>query len=193
MKQFDLLQEIFSNPNVGDDKIAAAMKNFDKAPIDKSIRDLANIFKLLVTEHQLSLQSLRIISVAMDKLSTRTNGHILTAGVSSRAEPSPQSDPPSLTRARRDVLPRPAAPLKRTSVYDDFGSYESFGDLGRPRQKRFSYHTVGALALLALASSPFLWGGPWTFGPWVYRYGYPGYYPGYVPVGGPPAAAATRK
>ena len=68
LKQLDLLQEIFSNPNVDDNKIIAAMKNFDKAPIDRSIKDLSNVLKLLVTEQQLSHQSLRIISIAMDKV-----------------------------------------------------------------------------------------------------------------------------
>lgn len=69
LKQLDLLQEIFSNPNVDDNKIIAAMKNFDKAPVDRSIKDLSNVLKLLVTEQQLSHQSLRIISIAMDKAS----------------------------------------------------------------------------------------------------------------------------
>ncbi|XP_022704007.1 uncharacterized protein LOC111268978 isoform X2 [Varroa jacobsoni] len=191
LKQLDLLQEIFSNPNVADEKIAAAMKSFDKAPIDKSVRDLANILKLLVTEHQLSLQSLRIISVAMDKLSIRTNREALTSVVNTRVEPSAQPVSILSSRARRDVLPHPGHPDKRTGAYDDFSNYESFGDLSRPRQKRFSYHTIGALALLALATSPYLWGGPFAFGPWAYRYGYPGYYPGYVPVAAPPAAAAA--
>lgn len=157
------MQEIFSNPNVGDDKIAAAMKNFDRAPIDKSIRDLANILKLLVTEHQLSLQSLRIISVAMDKvgwvsswkrlrlsfhlcrdvysasrifqLSLRTNGDQLPAKSNVPKGETPPT-PVTLSRSRRDALPRPALPLKRTGPFEDFEGYESFSDLGRPRQKR---------------------------------------------------------
>ncbi|XP_003738067.1 uncharacterized protein LOC100897809 [Galendromus occidentalis] len=112
----------------------------------------------------------------MDKLSQRTSSGQQTKS----------------TRTRRDTLPVPAG--EKTAI-EELGSYESFGDLTRNRQKRYSYHAVGALALLALASSPYLWGGPWGFGgPWAYRYpGYPGYYPGYVPVAGAPAAAAAKK
>ena len=58
-----------------DDKQIGSMIRVDKIPVDEALKDLAAVVKLMVVEHQLTLQSLRVISIALEKVSeqeTRT-------------------------------------------------------------------------------------------------------------------------
>lgn len=67
MKELDKLSRVLQEPILDDTKIRE-MVRVDKIPIDEALKDLLAVIKFMTVEHQLTLQSLRIVSVALEKV-----------------------------------------------------------------------------------------------------------------------------
>lgn len=68
LKELSKLSKALQDPLL-DDKHIEAMIRVDKVPVDEALKDLSAIVKLMVVEHQLTQQSLRVISIALEKVS----------------------------------------------------------------------------------------------------------------------------
>lgn len=68
MRELDKLSRILQEPMLDDAQIRAMIR-IDKIPVDEALKDLSAVVKLMTVEHQLTLQSLRIVSIALEKVS----------------------------------------------------------------------------------------------------------------------------
>ncbi|OQR79476.1 hypothetical protein BIW11_05710 [Tropilaelaps mercedesae] len=72
LRELDKLSRVLQEPML-DDAHIRSMVHVDKVPMDEALKDLSAVIKLMTVEHQLTLQSLRIVSIALEKLAKRVH------------------------------------------------------------------------------------------------------------------------
>ncbi|XP_022647501.1 sorting nexin-20-like isoform X1 [Varroa destructor] len=107
MKELDKLSRVLQEPILDDTKIRE-MVRVDKIPIDEALKDLLAVIKFMTVEHQLTLQSLRIVSVALEKLAKRMHfaAHPDGAHTSTKVEEEADTSVEHHELIRRAILRR---------------------------------------------------------------------------------------
>ncbi|XP_022692268.1 uncharacterized protein LOC111262345 isoform X2 [Varroa jacobsoni] len=123
MKELDKLSRVLQEPILDDTKIRE-MVRVDKIPIDEALKDLLAVIKFMTVEHQLTLQSLRIVSVALEKLAKRMHfaAHPDGAHTSTKVEEEADTSVEHHELIRRAILRRirrNAAIFEKSSQADD--------------------------------------------------------------------------
>jgi len=70
LEELGRVAHVLQDPSITDEQLSALI-NVDRIPVQSALEDLSAVLKLMTIEQQLTMQSLRIMSIALHKLSVK--------------------------------------------------------------------------------------------------------------------------